>query len=175
MKNINREARNSPLAIKLREIREIKQKINDSHLPEDIKSAMMKQCDKELNKAWRAHHAGEEGYEIIKSKPMMPVVRCLKSQYKMTIIDASDDRIDAKNDSLLILVVAPHDNFNKYLLRIAPICTFDRWANSTVIEREFDSIKWLVEWLKKNELEVVKKVLNSLSGEVSEVGGLYRS
>ena len=170
---LNKTAPNSPLSIKLREIHDIKQSINNSHMPEGVKKAMMATCDSQMNQDWRWHYEGKVGYEITNPHPMRAITRTLKKQYGMTTInvhecDGKVENIHAANRTMVMLIVPPHDNMKKWLLRVAPFCTFDRWANSTVIENELDTQRCVVDWLQMNRTQVVEKLFESLSREVAE-------
>ena len=171
---INKSAHCCPLNIKLREIHDLKQYINNSHLPDDVKRHMMTECDEQMNQAWRWHYEGKNGYEIFNQHPMRAITRMLRKQYGMTDIDVCEingkvQTIHAANSTMVILIVPPHDHMKKWLVRVAPRCTFDRWANSTVIEREFDTQRCVVDWLRISKMFVVEKLFDSLSEEVSEM------
>ena len=48
--------------------------------------------------------------------------------------------LQAKTDTILFLVVEPHNGTNgKWMLRVAALVSFDRWANSTAVEEFFDT------------------------------------
>ena len=81
---INKYAHHSPLNIKLREIHDLKQQINNSSLPENVKRRMMTECDAQKNQAWRNHYAGVVGYEIPNTHPMRTITRLLKKHYGMS-------------------------------------------------------------------------------------------
>lgn len=79
-------------------------------------------------------------------------------------------RIDASTDTIICLVIAPHEGTNyKYMLRLSTRAAFDRWANSTPIEKFFDTEKEVVDYLKNNQLEIYKQLLVYLSEEYSEL------
>ena len=169
MKYSNNVSRNSPLYSKLRGIYELKKHINNSTMPEHAKQAMMKDCDREANQAWRNHYAGVAGYELVTPRPMAPINTILRKEYGVKTASINDERLHAESDSMVFLVVAPHDEMKKWLLRIAPRSTFDRWANSVVIERQFDNVASIANWLKMEKMFVFMKVLNSLSNEVVDM------
>ena len=171
---INKSAHHSPLNIKLREIHDLKQYINNSRLPDETKQLMMKELDRERNKAWRNHHADVKGFEITNPHPMRVITRMMRKQYGMTHIDVCEidgkvQNIHAANNTMVMLVVPPHDHMKKWLVRVAPSCTFDRWSNSTVIEKEFDTQSCVVDWLRIGKMHVVEKLFDSLSEEISEM------
>lgn len=138
-------------------------------MPESTKQAMMKDCDREANQAWRNHYAGVAGYELVAPRPMAPINTILRKEYGVTTVSVNNERMHAESDSMVFLVVAPHDDMKNWLLRIAPRSTFDRWANSTVIERCLDNVECIVNWLRNEKMFVFVKVLNSLSREVEEM------
>ena len=173
-KAINKSAHFSPLNIKLREIHDLKQYINNSRLPEDVKRKMMSECDSQMNQAWRWHHEGKKGYEVFNPHPVRDITRILKKKYGMKYIDVSEhegkvENIHAENNELVLLVVPPHDHMKTWMVRAAPRCTFDRWANSTVIEEYLETQKDVVNWLALSKADIVEKVLKSLSEEVVEM------
>ena len=171
---INKSAHFCPLNIKLREIHDLKQYINNSRLPDDVKHHMMTECDSQMNQAWRWHYEGKKGYEIFNPHPMREITRILKKRYGMTHIDVCEingkvQNIHATNNTMVMLVVPPHDKMKNWLIRVAPICTFDRWANSTVIEKELDNQKSVINWLALNKEQIVEKLFSALSEEVVEM------
>ena len=171
---INKSAHYSPLNIKLREIHDLKQRVNNSHLPCKTKKAMMKELDREHNQAWRNHYTGVDGYEIIAPHPMRSITSILRKKYGMTTINVHEyngkvENIHAANKTMVMLIVTPHDQMKKWLVRVAPCCTFDRWANSTVIEKEMDNQESVVTWLALSKEQILEKLFESLSREVSEM------
>jgi hypothetical protein len=164
---INKVAPNSPLNIKLREIHDIKQAINNSHMPEDIKKAMMSTCDSQMNQAWRWHYARRPGYEIIIPRPSNKIKAIMSKTYGLDVWE-NDGHIYGQDESMIMMVVAPHDRMVDWMLRVSNITTFDRWANSTVVEQFFASPKDAVTYLSENVTHIYKQLLNSLSREVEE-------
>lgn len=161
---------NSPLYAKLRSIYALKKQINNSKMSQAMKAKMMNECDCEANQAWRNHYAGIAGYELVAPRPVMsPIKTVLGAEYGVRSTSMSPDRLEGVGAAIIFLVVPPHDNMKKWLLRIAPRCTFDRWANSTVIERELDNVESVVNWLRNEKMFVFAKILNSLSKEVVEM------
>lgn len=78
--------------------------------------------------------------------------------------------LQAKNDTILFLVVEPHNGTNgKWTLRAAALASFDRWANSTAVEEFFDTEIGLRNYLENNQLYIYKDVLRSLSAEYEEM------
>lgn len=159
-------SRNSPLYSKLRGIYNLKKQINNSTMPESTKRAMMKDCDREANQAWRNHYAGVDGYELVAPRPMAPINTVLRKEYGVTTVSVNNEHMHAESDSMVFLVVAPHDDMKNWLLRIAPRSTFDRWANSVVIERVLDNPATVASWLKNEKMFVNVKILNALSREI---------
>lgn len=163
----------SPLAIKLREISAIKQAINNSHLHPNTKFAMMKEMDCQYNQAWRNHYNNVIGYEIVAPHPMRTITRVMKKLYDMSDVYVKEvngkiEYVQGQNDHIIMLVVLPHDNMKKWMLRVAPRVTFDRWANSTVIETFFDRQDILCNYIENNKAEIIEKMFVSLSKEIDE-------
>ena len=85
-------------------------------------------------------------------------------------VDEYETTLQAKTDTILFLVVEPHDGTNgKWMLRVAALVSFDRWANSTAVEEFFDTETGLCNYLENNQLYIYKDVLRSLSEEYEEM------
>ena len=68
------------------------------------------------------------------------------------------------------LVVAPHDgNRHKWLLRLAPAVSFDRWANSSYIEEYFDSADDMREYLYNRKFVIYGQLFGMLSEDYAEL------
>ena len=51
-------------------------------------------------------------------------------------VDEYETTLQAKTDTILFMVVEPHSGTNgKWMLRVAALVSFDRWANSTAVVR----------------------------------------
>lgn len=85
-------------------------------------------------------------------------------------VDEYETTLQAKTDTILFLVVEPHNGTNgKWMLRAAALASFDRWANSTAVEEFFDTEIGLYNYLGNNQLYIYKDVLRSLSDEYEEM------
>lgn len=85
-------------------------------------------------------------------------------------VDECKTTLQAKTDTILFLVVEPHNGTNgKWMLRVAALVSFDRWANSTAVEEFFDTGTGLRNYLENNQLYIYKDVLRSLSEEYEEM------
>ena len=85
-------------------------------------------------------------------------------------VDEYEAILQAKTDTILFLVVEPHSGTNgKWMLRVAALVSFDRWANSTAVEEFFDTETGLRNYLENNQLYIYKDVLRSLSEEYEEM------
>lgn len=85
-------------------------------------------------------------------------------------VDESEMILQAKTDTILFLVTEPHSGTNgKWMLRVAALASFDRWANSTAVEEFFDTEIGLRNYLENNQLYIYKDVLRSLSDEYEEM------
>ncbi len=85
-------------------------------------------------------------------------------------VDEYETTLQAKTDTILFLVVKPHSGTNgKWMLRVAALASFDRWANSTAVEEFFDTEIGLRNYLENNHLYIYKDVLRSLSAEYEEM------
>lgn len=80
------------------------------------------------------------------------------------------ETLQAKTDTVLFLVVEPHSGTNgRWMLRVAALASFDRWANSTVVEKFFDTETDLCNYLENNQFDIYKNVLKRLSEEYEEM------
>lgn len=85
-------------------------------------------------------------------------------------VDECETILQAKTDTILFLVVEPHNGTNgKWMLRVAALVSFDRWANSTAVEEFFNTEIGLRNYLENNQLYIYKDVLRSLSEEYEEM------
>lgn len=85
-------------------------------------------------------------------------------------VDEYETTLQAKTDTILFLVVKPHSGTNgKWILRVAALASFDRWANSTAVEKFFDTELELRNYLENNQLYIFKDLLRSLSEEYEEM------
>ncbi len=85
-------------------------------------------------------------------------------------VDEYETTLQAKTDTILFLIVKPHSGTNgKWMLRVAALASFDRWANSTAVEEFFDTEICLRNYLENNQLNIYKDVLRSLSEEYEEM------
>lgn len=85
-------------------------------------------------------------------------------------VDEYKTTLQAKTDTILFLVVEPYNGTNgKWMLRVAALVSFDRWANSTAVEEFFDTEIGLRNYLENNQLYIYKDVLRSLSEEYEEM------
>lgn len=85
-------------------------------------------------------------------------------------VDEYETTLQAKTDTILFLIVKPHNGTNgKWMLRVAAMVSFDRWANSTAVEEFFDTEIGLRNYLENNQLCIYKDVLRNLSEEYEEM------
>lgn len=85
-------------------------------------------------------------------------------------VDEYETTLQAKTDTILVLIVEPHSGTNgKWMLRATALVSFDRWANSTAVEEFFDTEIGLRNYLENNQLYIYKDVLRSLSEEYEEM------
>lgn len=85
-------------------------------------------------------------------------------------VDEYEATLQAKTDTILFLIAEPHNGTNgKWMLRVAALVSFDRWANSTAVEDFFDTEIGLRNYLENNQLYIYKDVLRSLSEEYEEM------
>ena len=81
-----------------------------------------------------------------------------------------DGHLEAKTDSALFMAVSPHDGTNnKWMLRVTPIVSFDRWANSTAVEKFFGTDIELCDYLHEHQLNIYKMLLERLSEDYRQL------
>lgn len=85
-------------------------------------------------------------------------------------VDECYEALQAKTDTILFRVVEPHSGANgRWMLRVAALASFDRWANSTAVEEFFDTETDLCNYLENNQFDIYKNVLKRLSEEYEEM------
>lgn len=85
-------------------------------------------------------------------------------------VDECYETLQAKTDTILFLVVEPHSGTNgRWMLRVAALSSFDRWANSTAVEEFFETETDLCNYLENNQFGIYKNVLKRLSEEYEEM------
>lgn len=74
---------------------------------------------------------------------------------------------------MVCTITAPHSgNGNRWMVRIAPAVSFDRWANSCSIEEFFETVDDVVRYLEERELDIYKELLKDLSSEYEIIDSL---
>jgi len=93
------------------------------------------------------------------------IKKCLQKEFGCDKIAVTDGSVYAQNEHIIALaVLLPHEGNNyHYLIRFSTVAGFDRWANSRAIEKEFDTVMEIVQYLKENKLEIYKKLFEYLS------------
>ena len=61
--------------------------------------------------------------------------------------------------------ICRYDEVKKYRVEVSTIAAFDRWANSAVVTRQFDRLWQVVGYLKNNQLQIHRDLLEYLSNE----------
>lgn len=81
-----------------------------------------------------------------------------------------EGHLEARTDTALFMIVEPHSGTNnKWMLRVTPISSFDRWANSTAVEEFFDTDIELCNYLHDHQLDIYKNLLRDLSDDYNEI------
>mgnify|MGYP001772152489 CR=1 FL=1 len=70
-----------------------------------------------------------------------------------------------QSEDIAFLIVEPHDHLDKWMLRVAPRASFDRWGNSAVIQAYFNNETALLNYLENNQLDIYKALFSSLSDD----------
>lgn len=93
-----------------------------------------------------------------------------ENDYENYDITGYDGHLEARTNIVTFLVVAPHSGTkNRWLLRATTRSAFDRWANSTAIERFFETDIELCNYLHEHQLDIYKDLLAYLSEEYDEI------
>lgn len=101
---------------------------------------------------------------------MGKIVEILKRIYGLKIKDMNKGMICAKNDMIIVLIVAPHsDTEYRWMLRISTTAAFDRWANSAAIEEFYETGDEIAQYLENNVVEIYGQLLTYLTGEYYEM------
>ena len=81
-----------------------------------------------------------------------------------------EGHLEANTNIAIFMIVAPHEGTkNKWMLRVSPSGSFDRWANSTAVEEFFDTDTELCSYLNDHQLEIYKALLVRLSRDYDEL------
>lgn len=83
-----------------------------------------------------------------------------------------DGVLEIDNDTLHCQIVSPHSGTgNRWLVRIAPSASFDRWANSTAFQGYFDTFELMKNYLTSSACvaHILSDVLESLSADFKEL------
>lgn len=104
---------------------------------------------------------------------MKVIEHILRQQYGLKV-DDEGDHLYAEGDTIVALVVAPHKgNNNRYLVRFSARADFDRWANSTVIEKSFASVGRVCKYLQTNQVAIYQELLKHLHAEYIDISTRY--
>jgi hypothetical protein len=138
-------------------------------MSENIKQRLMADCTRQINQAWRWHYEGRPGYEIKIQDRRAVIKRVLQRKYHLRVDASSESHLYATNNVINLMVVSPHEGTNnKWMLRVGPMVTFDRWANSTSIERFFDCPAHVAIYLEDRMDYIYQCLFESLSREIKE-------
>lgn len=81
-----------------------------------------------------------------------------------------EGHLEAKTETAFFMVVESHEGTrNRWMLRVAPISSFDRWANSVTIQEFFNTDIELCDYLAEYQLDIYKSLLKSLSEDYEEI------
>ena len=89
-------------------------------------------------------------------------------------IDEYEGHLEARTSTVIFMVVEPHSGTkNRWMLRVSTESAFDRWGNSTAIEKFFDSDIELCNYLYEHQLDIYKDLVEYLSREYDDVAEVY--
>lgn len=83
-----------------------------------------------------------------------------------------DGVLDIDDNTLHCQIISPHSGTgNRWLVRIAPSVSFDRWANSTAFQGYFDTFDLMIRYLNSSAcvVNILSDVLESLSADFKEL------
>lgn len=84
-----------------------------------------------------------------------------------------DGHLEVRTETALFMIVEPHNGTNnRWMLRVAAISSFDRWANSTAVEEFFNTDIELCNYLYEHQLNIYKDLLRRLSEDYDEIEAL---
>lgn len=87
-----------------------------------------------------------------------------------TVMDEQGDRLASESGFINAIVVTPHDGTeDKWMIRLSPAASFDRWANSRYIEEFFITADKLRHWLYDETDEIVRGLFEMLSDDYVEL------
>lgn len=170
MKNLNRNYPDCSLNKKLREVYAIKQAINNSKMPADMKAKAMNECDKTINQYWRWCYEGKPGYTIDSKNPTNRIKNILTNQYGLEVNVVGVD-ILAQGDVLNIIVIPPSKLIEEWTVRVAPMAIFDSWYRCCAIDKAFGDINAVANWLIESEDYIYRTVLEYLTARLCEKEG----
>lgn len=101
---------------------------------------------------------------------MENIKNILVEKYNLNTYCNEFGNIYADNKLINCVVSSPHEgNDYRYLIRFSTVSAFDRWANSTAIEEFFSTKEEVINYLRENELNIYKQLLEYLSEEYAEL------
>lgn len=89
----------------------------------------------------------------------------LMEAYDCDDFNKKDISLIVQSEYIAFLIVEPHDHLDKWMLRVAPRVSFDRWGNSAVIEEFFNNETEILNYLKENQLHIYKELFFMLSND----------
>ena len=98
-----------------------------------------------------------------------PITQCLQRTFGMTVNHEYDNWY-GRNDYILACVIPPHEgNQHRYVVRFSTVAAFDRWSNSRAIEKLFDTMEEVIDYIEHNKLEIYEQLLQYLSSEYEDL------
>lgn len=81
-----------------------------------------------------------------------------------------DGQVYGTDRYIICLIVSPHSGTNsRWLVRFSAAVSFDRWANSTGVEKFFDTKDEVATYLESQQLNIYKELLKYLSEEYQDI------
>ena len=85
--------------------------------------------------------------------------------YDCDDFNKKDISLIVQSEDIAFLIIEPHGHLDKWMLRVAPRASFDRWGNSAVIEEFFNNETEILNYLKENQLHIYKELFFVLSND----------
>ena len=101
---------------------------------------------------------------------MKYIKKWFENDYEQYTIEEYEGHLEARTNIILFMVVDRKKESNdRWMLRVTTISAFDRWANSTAIEKFFETDIELCNYLYAHQLDIYKELLEYLSKEYDEL------
>ena len=88
---------------------------------------------------------------------MKNIKRWFENNYRNYDSQEYKGHLEVRTNTVLFLIVEPHSGTEgKWMLRVTTLSAFDRWVNSTAVEKFFDTSFELCNYLNEHQLDIYK-------------------